>query len=212
MKIKTLEVAGIHSALRAMRNPLDSWDKSDSVTGKVGRKDMELSRKLALAGTEHSKHLRMIQVWADIEAPLYWWKQFDTYRVGVEKLSTSTMHTLCKRPMNRACFEHDSMNFNLLDSLIEILDRGIMNYNACEDDKRRKEMWRGIIQALPESYIQKRTVMISYAALRNIRQQRKGHKLNEWQTFIAWMDTLPERWMITDILPEKNEVEEDYDE
>lgn len=211
MKIKTLEVGGIHSALHAMRNPLDSWNKSDSVTGKVGQNDMELSHRLAIAGTEHSKHLRMIQVWVDIEAPLYWWKQFDTYRVGVEKVSTSTMHTLCKRAMNRDSFEHDCMNYIYLDYMIETLEHAIRNYNACEDERRKKEIWRGIIQALPESYIQQRTVMISYAALRNIRKQRKGHKLWEWQNFIEWMETLPESWMITDVLPVKEDNTNEFE-
>ena len=101
IKIRTLEVAGIGPAIHAMRNPYDSWEKSDTHQGKIGDKDRELSDKLSTAGTEHCKHLRMCMVWAEIEkAPIYWWKEFDTYRMGVEKLSCSTMHTIMKKPWN----------------------------------------------------------------------------------------------------------------
>ena len=198
MKIKTLEVAGIHSALIAMRNPLDSWGKSDSVTGQVGEKDKELSKKLAKSGTEHAKHLRMIMVWADIKAPRYWWTEFDTYRVGVEKVSCSTMHKLMARPVEVDDFENDGVSPIALDNVIDYINGDMNLYKNTSDPETKNILWRGIIQLLPQSYRQKRTVMMSYAALRNIYRQRKGHKLNEWQQFREWIEGLPESWMITE--------------
>ena len=198
MKIRTLEVGGIHSALHAMRNPMDSWDKSDSVTGTVGDKDKELSKKLASSGTEHAKHLRMIIVWADIKAPRYWWTEFDTYRVGVEKVSCSTMHKLMSRPVDVDDFESDGMSPIALDNVIDYINGDMNLYKNASDPKEKKLLWRGIIQLLPQSYRQKRTVMMSYAALRNIYRQRAGHKLDEWQQFREWVEGLPESWMITE--------------
>ena len=198
MKIKTLEVAGIHSALHAMRNPMDSWEKGDSVTGQVGDKDKELSKKLAKSGTEHAKHLRMIMVWADIKAPRYWWTEFDTYRVGVEKVSCSTMHKLMARPVEVDDFENDGISPIALDNVIDYINGDMNLYKNTSDPETKNILWRGIIQLLPQSYRQKRTVMMSYAALRNIYRQRKGHKLSEWQQFREWIEGLPESWMITE--------------
>ena len=209
MKIKTLEVGGFHSALKAMRNPLDSWAKSDSKTGIIGRKDMELSYKLAQAGAEHAKHLRMIVVWADITAPREWLIQLDTYRVGVEKVSCSTMHTLMKRPLTVDDFENDSISPVALESAIAFLNSEMELYNSESDPVTKKVIWRGIIQLLPQSYLQKRTYMFSYAALRNIYRQREGHKLKEWEEFREWCESLPESWMITDKLPEPLQEEEE---
>jgi len=197
IKIETLEVAGIHQAIHAMRNPFDSWDKSDTNNSFVGEKDMELSSKLSEAGTEHCKHLRMCMVWADITAPLYWWKEFDTYRTGVEKVSCSTMHTIHKKEFNRDDFSHDRLtmyNSNLLDNIIRNLNTSRKRY--LESNNKDKEEWWQLIQLLPSSYNQKRTVMMSYAALRQICKQRKGHKLNEWHDFRKWAFSLPESWMI----------------
>ena len=198
MNIKTIEVAGIHSALHAMRNPMDSWEKGDSVTGQVGEKDKELSKKLAKSGTEHAKHLRMIMVWADIKAPRYWWTEFDTYRVGVEKVSCSTMHKLMARPVKVDDFENDGISPIALDNVIDYINGDMNLYKNTSDTETKNILWRGIIQLLPQSYRQKRTVMMSYAALRNIYRQRKGHKLNEWQQFREWIEGLPESWMITE--------------
>lgn len=373
MKVKTLEVAGIGPAIHAMRNPFDSWAKSDTVHGHIGPKDRKLSETLANAGTEHSKHLRFCVVWAEIWSPLYWWKQMDCYRNGVEKLSCSTMHTLMNRPfeMSDFCFdampgykneprqfkpevdtEHeiwaeykgykvsnqgrvfnskgneifgvlhrDGYRFMWMDGRIipmhriiaecfcsehtddmvvdhkdcnkqnnradnlewvtpqentrrarenNLIPKAITTYtgklteqerdeikelcrtgeysrreigrmygvshsticsiangrykygegkiNAYElfakptvnelnrlreewlntDDKDEKqEIWQAIIAMLPESYIQRRTVMMSYQALRAMYKQREGHKLAEWQEFRDWCRTLPESWMIT---------------
>jgi len=193
IKIKTLETAGIDTAIHAMRNPYDSWLKSDSEPGKIGQCDRELSEKLSKAGTEHAKHLRLCMVWAEIYAPLYWWKEFDTYRVGVEKLSCSTMHTITKRE-----FARDMFTDHVSDKTIEDLERLRQAYLACQNDNGKKEYWKAIIENLPSGFLQQRTVMMSYAALRQICKQRKGHKLKEWHDFIKWAASLPESWMITE--------------
>ena len=223
MKITTLDVQGIMPAMHAMRNPMNSWDRSDTylMVRKddedieneplfklfdpekvvVGEKDKELSIKLQKAGPEHCKHLRMIMCWADIEAPRYWWQEFDTYRFGVEKISCSTMHKLTSREIVEDDFEFEKGNGyswrNIRESVV-ILNEAINMYNETEDSAEKERIWRNLIQNLPQSYIQKRTVMMSYAALRNIVKQRKGHKLCEWKTFIDWARTLPESWMIFD--------------
>lgn len=219
MKIETLEVSGFRPALRAMRNPMDSWDKSDTtwhlttethpdepfpavIDFLVGEKDKDLSLRLQKAGPEHCKHLRMIMVYADITAPRYWWTEFDTYRNGVEKVSCSTMHKLTARPLTMDDFEHDSLMDEVLDEFIYLANNSISHIKGefplktTEED--RKEVWRGLIQGLPQSYLQKRTVMMSYAALRNIYRQREGHKLKEWAQFREWVEALPESWMITE--------------
>lgn len=191
IRIETLEVAGIVPAIHAMRNPYDSWDKSDTVYDRIGEKDKELSDRLSKAGTEHCKHLRLIQVWTEIEAPLYWWKEFDTYRIGVEKLSCSTMHTITKKPFCRDMFTEHVPN-----SIISELEEMRKMYLAAEDPMVRRMAWEHIIQMLPSGFIQRRTVMMSYAALRQICKQRKGHKLKEWSDFRSWAFGLPEGWMI----------------
>ena len=200
MKIETLEVAGFAPAMKAMRNPLDSWARSDSGLHEdsgeywIGPQDMSLSERLQKAGPEHAKHLRLIQVWADIKAPRYWWTEFDTYRAGVEKLSCSTMHTITKKEFSIDDFEHDD---NPLSSGSAELNASELNswrdmwLESTGYPDHQKDVWRTLIQNLPQSYIQGRTVMMSYAALRNIVRQRAGHKLKEWQQFIDWVYTLP---------------------
>lgn len=203
MEIKTLEVAGISSAIIAMRNPMNSWAKHDSVIGKVGKADKELSMKLAKAGAEHCKHLRMIVVWANITAPRYWWTEFDTYRIGVEKVSCSTMHKIMSRDLTFDDFEHDQLfEKGFTANIIDQINACIQTYKEETDQTIKQELFRSVIQLLPQSYLQKRTVMMSYAALRNIYRQREGHKLPEWSMFREWVKTLPESWMITDEEPE----------
>lgn len=197
MEIKTLQVDGFGPAIHAMRNPMDSWEKSDSVKGRVGEKDKELSIRLQKAGPEHSKHLRLIVCWASVLAPRYFWAEFDTYRFGVEKVSCSTMHRLMARPLTMDDFENDCQP-SLTARVVEDLNKCMVLYKQAEDPDAKKMIWRGIIQALPQSYLQRRTVMMSYAALRNIYRQREGHKLKEWQQFREWAETLPEGWMITE--------------
>lgn len=208
MRIQTLETAGLPSALHAMRNPMDSWSKTDSTftscpyTHKsdfiVGDADKDLSERLQVSGPEHCKHLRMVMVWANIEAPRYWWTEFDTYRVGVEKVSCSTMHKLMARPLTSDDFEVDDKDSPGFQIFLQYLIDSMNEYKELDDPNEKKELWRHIIQMLPQSYLQKRTVMMSYAALRNIYRQRKGHKLKEWQQFREWVEGLPESWMITE--------------
>ena len=224
MKIDTLDVHGIMPAMHAMRNPMDSWSRSDTYIQMknlddfdkdgqpmyrlfdpekaiVGECDRGLSMKLQKAGPEHCKHLRMIMCWADIWAPRYWWQEFDTYRQGVEKVSCSTMHKLTSRELTDEDFETEEDNYlarNLTLSRKNTLNAMIGYYKIEEDHEEKTKIWRGLIQILPQNYIQRRTVMMSYAALRNIVRQREGHKLKEWKTFIDWVRTLPESWMIFD--------------
>lgn len=207
MKIETLNVSGIKEALYAMRHPFQSYDKSDSyeireefgVTYVVGEKDRELSKKLANAGPEHAKHLRFIMVWADVTMPFYLLKELDTYKIGVEKLSTSTMHNLTSRPLERADFQFSPGMEQAIDSAIRALNMRMHVYKALKangEDEQAKEVWLEIVGLLPSCYLQKRTYMFSYAALRNIIKQRTGHRLREWQYFIDWCRTLPETWML----------------
>ncbi len=203
MTIETIKVDGFAPAIYAMRSPMKSWSKSDSVweyekEGDVtkekfilGDVDKELSIKLQKAGPEHCKHLRMIQVWVNITADLAFWKQLDTYRAGVEKVSTSTMHTLTKLPLTPDDFEHDCMNDEYLHYVLDSINTSMEAWRFETDPEYKKQIWRSIIQALPESYLQQRTVMFSYSALRNIVRQREGHKLSEWKQFIEWAHTLP---------------------
>ena len=199
IKLKTLEVAGIGPAIHAMRNPYNSWAKSDTQQGCIGDADRDLSERLANAGTEHCKHLRMCVVWVEIEAPLYWWKEFDTYRAGVEKVSCSTMHTIAAREFVQDDFSTDHLTARSkaqLDMLIETLNDYRDDYIKAKDSEDKKHAWWQLIQLLPSSYNQRRTVMLSYAALRQICKQREGHKLDEWHVFRDWAINLPEGWMI----------------
>lgn len=197
MQIKTLEVAGIGPAIHAMRNPFDSWDRSDTRIGKVGKKDIELSEKLANAGPEHAKHLRLADVYAEIWAPRYWWIEFDTYRMGVEKVSCSTMHTLVNRDLTLEDFEPSNGTYSEgLKEAVDYINILLMAYRQ-QKGKEKKKTWNNIIQLLPQSFIQRRTVKMSYAALRAMYRQREGHKLDQWQKFREWCGGLPEHWMIT---------------
>lgn len=202
MKIETLDVHGFMPALHGMRNPMNSWEKGDSKDGIIGENDKNLSLRLQRSGPEHCKHLRMIVVWADIYAPRYWWQEMDTYRNGVEKVSCSTMHTIVKHPFTVNDFESgymDDISTDYLEASVARMNELREQYNNAGNDTEKKEAWYRIICELPQSYIQKRTVMLSYAALRNIYRQRKGHKLKEWGKFRRWVEGLPESWMITDI-------------
>ena len=220
MKIETLEISGFRPALHGMRDPMDSWGKGDTVYAlgtlrtfdkdglhvhsdvvedmQVGDADRDLSSRLQAAGPEHCKHLRMIMAYADITAPRYWWTEMDTYRAGVEKVSCSTMHKLMARPLTIDDFEIDDKDDVGTKTMVDCLNGMMTVYKEIIDKDEKKKIWRKIIQHLPQSYLQKRTVMFSYAALRNIYRQRKGHKLSEWQTFREWVESLPESWMITE--------------
>lgn len=191
MKIENVRITGFEEAVRGARNSFDSWDRSDSRTGEngfvMGDADKRLLLKLVQAGDAHAKALRMVTVYADITAPRYWWTEFDTYR-HVVRCSCSTMHTITKKP-----FEMDSFACD------EFLENNALSYVLCAlnifrenflRDKDRK-WWKRIIQLLPQSYIQRSTVMMNYQVLRNIYLQRKGHRLSEWHEFREWAETLP---------------------
>jgi len=213
MRIKTLEATGIGPAIRAMRNPYESYERSDTVLGRIGERDAELAESLAKAGPPHCKHLRMIQVWAEIWAPRFWWQEFDTNRIGVEKVSCSTMHKLTSRPLSREDFEWDG-KMSDLDELIRWLNIRILAHNTAKTEEEKERAFRILKQSLPESFIQRRTVMMSYQALRNMYEQRKGHRLKEWQIFRSWCETLPEAWLITgrDVLPFSEPPTDDDDD
>ena len=194
MKFDKTEVFGIESATRGMRNPLESWHKSDSYWGNneynlesyvLGENDISLMQKLIKAGTEHRKFLRQIIVSVDITAPLYWWKEFDTYKVGVTANSTSTMHKIASKPITMDCFENGEMIYSFT---IAELEMNRLKYLETKD----KNEWKRLIVNLPESWLQTRTVTMNYENIRTMIHQRTNHKLTEWsKDFIEWAKTLP---------------------
>ena len=212
MKFENTEVFNFEGALRGMRNPKESWSKSDSYYGNneaglesyvIGPNDLQLAQTLIRAGSEHRKFMRQIFVSVDITAPLYWWKEFDTYKVGTVANSTSTMHKLASTPIIMKCFEMDdfadsneeSNNYNLYtktmwSKLIDHLETLRKEFNETKD----KRYWKELIRLLPESWLQKRTVTMDYENLLAIcsKGQRRFHKLTEWsKSFIDWARTLP---------------------
>ena len=201
MKFKNTEVFNFEGALRGMRNPKESWDKSDSrwfVNGMdekgfcvshfvIGKNDLKLAQTLIKAGSEHRKFMRQIFVSVDITAPLYWWKEFDTYKVGTVANSTSTMHKLASTPITKDCFECGEMLFS---TTIENLENLRISYNCTKDENE----WKKLIVNLPESWLQKRTVTMDYENLLAMcsKGQRRFHKLTEWsKSFIDWARSLP---------------------
>lgn len=239
MKFEHSEVFNFEGALRGMRNPLASWHKSDSEYKRwclslgvdeephyctnchfdqcmmsepefvIGPNDMDLARRLIVGGSEHRKFLRQIMVSVDITAPLYWWKEFDTYKVGTTANSTSTMHKLASTPITRECFEMDdyqdlpieTLYYNedseepfydyhtdgFIDELVESLEQLRAKYNETKD----KRYWKELIRWLPNGWLQTRTVTMNYENLRSMYHQRENHKLVEWHTFCDWIATLP---------------------
>lgn len=197
MKFEDTEVWGFEHAIRGMRNPLESWKKSDSFIKSphnyyvIGPNDMKLMKTLIKAGPEHRKFLRQIFISVDITAPLYWWKEFDTYKVGTVTDSCSTMHKLKDTPITVDCFEMDDYcGFfeTPWKNLIALLEQCRKEYNETKD----KRYWKELIRLLPESWLQKRTVTMSYENVANMYSQRMNHKLTEWsEDFIQWADNLP---------------------
>ena len=200
IKIEHTSVIGFDVAIRGMRNPYNSWKESDSRYKKreyiIGEKDKALMAKLVSAGTDHSKFMRFINVTCDITAPLYWWKEYDTYKVGTVRNSCSTMHTI----MNKE-FEIEDFSCENMSLLTESdLKRTIKSLNANRDlylQTKEKSFWKQVIMLLPESYNQMSTVQMNYAVLRNMYHARKNHKLDEWKQFCEWCETLPQSWLIT---------------
>ena len=229
--IDNVDVYGFDAAIRGMRNPMNSHDKSDSFqcygTGRrcescnaklkdengytyctrnhkyvIGKNDLDLMKKLVSAGTDHSKFMRMINVTCDITAPLYWWKEFDTYKVGTVRNSCSTMHKIAEKEFTLDDFSHEHLsNYNLsaLRGIICALNRARLEYinfpNSEPDTK--KFLWWQMIQLLPNSYNQRSTMQMNYQVLRSIYHARKNHKLYEWRDFCHWIEGLPYSELIT---------------
>lgn len=251
IKIENTETYGWEAAIRGMRNPLESWEKSDSIfdvqelgyadgttfiAGEnifgeqadvdenpyhgfvVGNTDFDLMKKLATSGTDHSKFMRMITVTTDIVAPLYWWKEYDTYKIGTVANSCSTMHKIHAKEFTMEDFSHEHLVMNDSNdttyqlfsqnyretgiyvtpvSLLGIIIGCLNNYREEFLKTHDKKYWWQMIQLLPSSYNQRRTVQLNYAVLRNIYHARKNHKLDEWREFCEWIETLPYSEIIT---------------
>ena len=222
IKIENVDVVGWESAIRGMRNPMNSWDKSDSefnvscrnctseyyrdqcdnclyTDGNtlLGDNDLDLMKRLVKAGTDHRKFMRMIVVYVDITAPLYWWKEADTYKVGTVRNSCSTMHKITEKEFTLDDFSHEHLlesGFNnCLLYVIQCLNTWREKYLETND----KRFWWQIIQLLPSSYNQKATLMLNYEVLANMYHSRKNHKLDEWVEFCKWIESLPYSELIT---------------
>ena len=228
MKFENTEVWGFEHAFRGLRNPKNSWNRSDSgklywdgtwyhkelknyfteygVNFYIGENDMKLAQTLIKAGNEHRKFMRQIFVSVDITAPLYWWKEFDTYKVGTVANSTSTMHKLATTPITLDCFEIDDYDRNLSLADNPKDDDGLDNISTFEEDiiyvlenirqkyleTKDKRYWKELVRWLPESWLQKRTITMNYENVRNMYFQRRNHKLTEWsESFIKWVKSLP---------------------
>ncbi len=196
LTVERTSVMNLDGAIRGARNPMNSWAKSDSTYDEHGRfmlgeADLDFGHRLAVAGSDHRKFLRQIFVSVDITAPLYWWKEFDTYKVGTVANSTSTMHKIHAKPFERADFSHDRLDeggLALLDATIAYLEIERQKFVA---DKENRQPWHNMIQLLPTSYNQMRTVTLNYENLINIYYARRHHKLAEWHTLCDWILTLP---------------------
>ena len=196
LKIENAEVYGWEASIRGMRNPMNSWSKSDSDGANVGGNDYGLMLKLAKAGSTHAKYRRMLTVYMDITAPLYWWKEFDTYKVGTVANSCSTMHKIHSRSLTLADFSHEHLNLDSLE-MLEKLIKGLNEYRYDYLATNDKDCWWQIIQLLPTSYNQKRTVMLNYEVLAAIYRDRRNHKLDEWHTLCDFIEKLPYSEIIT---------------
>ena len=226
IKFENTEVLGFEHAVRGMRNPMNSWDKSDSSFKKdyllnnqlsevtvprlyIGKNDISLMKRLRKAGTDHRKYLRMITVYVDITAPLYWWKEFDTYKVGTVANSCSTMHKIHAKEFTLEDFSYEHLDFKSRDMFMQndneqpyffysFMDMMCITIEALNNarklylETKDKKYWWQMIQLLPSSYNQKRTVMLNYETLNNIYKSRKNHKLDEWSIgFMKWIESLP---------------------
>ncbi len=196
IKLERTSVMNLENAIRGARNPLNSWGRMDSEYDEsgnyiLGANDLDLAKRLARAGSDHRKFLRQIIVSVDITAPLYWWKEFDTYKVGTVANSCSTMHKIHAKPFQRSDFSCDRLDeggLAALDALIDYLEAERIKF--C-DNKEDRQSWHNMIQLLPSSYNQMRTVTMNYENLINMYYARKTHKLAEWHTYCDWIMSLP---------------------
>lgn len=200
IKVENIKVYNIARAIYSARNPMNSWSKSDSDLDNdiIGPADLDLAKRLYKAGTEHRKYLRQIFVSMDILAPLYWWKEFDTYKVGTVANSCSTMHKIHSKEFTLDDFSHEHMSpagIGTLSSVIDRLNLARKYYNKKVDrpelDLHWKNYWWDMVQLLPSSYNQRRTVTLNYETAVNIIHQREYHKLDEWRTYVAELKQLP---------------------
>ena len=225
IKLENTEFFGFEAAIRGMRNPMNSWDKSDTEFLShtryfdMGKNDLKLMKSLVKAGSDHSKFMRMINVTVDITAPLYWWKEYDTYKIGTVANSCSTMHKITDKEFSIDDFSRDhlfyeddvpyawdTITIGVLQKIVDILNEFRLKYLKLKnkptksdyDNKLMKKYWWQIIQLLPSSYNQRRTVQVNYAVLRNMYHGRKNHKLDEWSVdFCNWIKSLPYSELIT---------------
>lgn len=234
IKIENTRIHGWEAAIRGMRNPMNSWDKSDSWHGCrsgdyghtesslcnekcqcdcqfcIGQNDMKLMKQLVSAGTDHRKFMRMITVTCDIVAPMYWWKEFDTYKVGTVRNSCSTMHKIHEKEFTLDDFSHEHLitfgckNVRVVDygnrtpiSVLETTINALNYWRECYLETHNKNYWWQMIQLLPSSYNQRATVQLNYQVLRNMYHSRKNHKLDEWHDFCHWIESLPYSELIT---------------
>ena len=197
IKLENTSVMNFENAIRGARNPMNSWDKLDSSFDADGNfvfgpNDLSLGRKLCKAGSDHRKFVRQIFISVDITAPIYWWKEFDTYKVGTVANSTSTMHKIHSKPFEVSDFSTDKMVDSAKDCMQEILKvLENLRQEFISDKASNKDAWYSIIQLLPESYNQKRTVTLNYENAISMYYSRRNHKLSEWHVFCDWILDLP---------------------
>ena len=200
IKVENIETWGFEHAIRGMRNPMNSWDKSDSEYQSanfcdrefiVGENDLDLMKRLYKAGTEHRKYLRQIFVSMDITAPLYWWKEFDTYKVGTVANSCSTMHKIHSKEFELDDFSHEHLNDDVIEKPFKKIIDCLNFFRGLYIQHKDKDDWWQLIQLLPSSYNQRRTVTMNYENVMNIIRQRTGHKLDEWNQFVNILKDLP---------------------
>ena len=201
LTLKNTSVMNFENAIRGARNPMNSWGRMDSHTEPdgsfvFGPNDLDLAMRLAKAGSDHRKYLRMVFVSVDVTAPLYWWKEYDTYKVATVANSTSTMHKIHSKPFSMDDFSCDHMTDGT-KKFMETVVAELENIRLRFKETKSKDDWYDMIQLLPSSYNQTRTVMMNYEVLANIYKSRKDHKLDEWRSFCKWIEDLPYSELIT---------------